>query len=370
MPSPADVPALLTRADTLYADGQFAESLELLERVLAIEPGHPLARLNASSLYLMTGRFEEGWPMTAARWETLLRGRRLVLDSPEWDRQPLEGTLLAWGEQGLGDQILCLGMAGELAALATRVVLAVDHRLVALAARSFRDFRVVSLTHCRRERADASVPFGDLGGTLRLRWEDFPRERASYLVADPGMTQATRRVFAAKGKVVCGVAWLSRAPRTGAQKSIPLAALAPILRLPGIVGVNLQYGDTRDDHKALAAAGGGTLLQAAGVDRFADIDRLAAVVAACDIVITGSNVVAHLAGALGRPTCLLLPRALGRQWYWHTGAGRSPWYPTVRMFSQSRDGDWSGPAAAARRLVERRLAASGVRLSPPVRPSP
>ena len=112
----------------------------------------------------------------------------------------------------------------------------------------------------------ASVSFGDLGQFLRTRWEDFPTGRASYLVADEPRAASIRAAFRARGRMTCGVAWLSRAVRIGSQKSIPLAALAPILRLRGLVGVNLQYGDTKDDHAALAAAGGGTLVQAVGVE--------------------------------------------------------------------------------------------------------
>jgi ADP-heptose:LPS heptosyltransferase len=85
---------------------------------------------------------------------------------------------------------------------------------------------------------------------------------------------------------------------------------------------------------------------------FADLDGLAALQAACDLVITTSSVNAHLTGALGRPGWVLLPKRIGAPWYWFAGRDDSPWYPTsLSLIRQSDDGDWTGAMeVAARRL--------------------
>ena len=77
-----------------------------------------------------------------------------------------------------------------------------------------------------------------------------------------------------------------------------------------------------------------------GLDLTQDLDGLAALCTACDLVVTVSNVTAHLAGALGRPVWLLAPAANGRIWYWFHGRRDSPWYPALRIFEQARARDW------------------------------
>jgi ADP-heptose:LPS heptosyltransferase len=84
---------------------------------------------------------------------------------------------------------------------------------------------------------------------------------------------------------------------------------------------------------------------------FADLDGLAALQAACDLVITTSTVNAHLAGALGLPSWVLLPKRIGTLWYWFKDRNDSPWYPSLELIRQSHDGDWTGAIeVAAQRL--------------------
>ena len=77
------------------------------------------------------------------------------------------------------------------------------------------------------------------------------------------------------------------------------------------------------------------------VDLFNDVDSLCSLVDACDFVVTISNINAHVAGALGKKTFLLVPFSKGRHWYWHEKTSRSLWYPSVEIFSQTQTGDWT-----------------------------
>jgi ADP-heptose:LPS heptosyltransferase len=82
-----------------------------------------------------------------------------------------------------------------------------------------------------------------------------------------------------------------------------------------------------------------------------DIDGLAALIDACDAVVTTSNVTVHLAGALGKRGAVLVPHAKGRPWYWHEGDGRSLWYPCLDLFPQHDPSDWSRPIEACARWL-------------------
>jgi ADP-heptose:LPS heptosyltransferase len=91
------------------------------------------------------------------------------------------------------------------------------------------------------------------------------------------------------------------------------------------------------------------------VDNFNDIDGVAALIDACDLVITVSNTTAHLAGALGKRVFVMLPYAQGRLWYWHEGRADSPWYPSARLLRQPAMGDWASVIESATRNLKERL---------------
>lgn len=118
----------------------------------------------------------------------------------------------------------------------------------------------------------------------------------------------------------------------------------------------LYREETRGLHACYRAATGARITVDPEVDSLLDLDLYAAQVAAMDLVVTVSNTAAHMAGALGAPTWLMLPRGNGLLWYWLLCQGEHcPWYPSMRVFRQERAGDWSGmvrqvgQALAARR---------------------
>lgn len=89
---------------------------------------------------------------------------------------------------------------------------------------------------------------------------------------------------------------------------------------------------------------------------FDDIDGLLGAIESCDVVVTTSNTTAHLAGACGKETLLLLPKAVGKFWYWQDINNISLWYPSIKVFRQNKQGDWSDPVNKAREYLERRFA--------------
>ncbi len=154
---------------------------------------------------------------------------------------------------------------------------------------------------------------------------------------------------------VVGIAWMSGARREAAEKSIDLLAWEPVLRVPGVRFVSLQYGSVARQVEAARSAFGVDIALDPGIDQLRDIEGFAAQVAAMDHVVTISTVAAHLAGALGRPGSVLLPRARGLKWQWMLERPDSPWYPSLALLRQREQGDWSDVVArAARRVAERR----------------
>ncbi len=104
--------------------------------------------------------------------------------------------------------------------------------------------------------------------------------------------------------------------------------------------VNLQYGDCQTELDALQREHGITVINDPAIQPFGDLDPVAAQVAAMDLVISVSNTTVHLAGALGIPSWVMVPRGLGRLWYWFRGIERSPWYAGTVLHTPESDNDW------------------------------
>jgi tetratricopeptide (TPR) repeat protein len=335
--------ALFGRGNVLRDLKRREEALASYERALAVKPGYVEVHWNEGLCRLQHGEFESGWRKYEWRWQVeQLAMAKPRLEKPEWRGRKLNGVLLAWGEQGLGDQILHLGMLPQLAAYATRLIVAVEPRLVPLVQRSFPEVEVVALPEApSRKDFDRQVPLGSIGRYLRRSWEDFPRERPAYLQADSDRRRHLRDRLAGKRQFVCGLSWFSTNINVGRHKSIGLGDLRPMLSIPGVRFVDLQYGDTRDERAALQRETGIEVTHVESVDNLTDIDGVAALIDACDMVITVSNTTAHLAGALGKRVFVMLPFSQGKFWYWHEGRDDSPWYPSARLFRQPALGDWA-----------------------------
>jgi ADP-heptose:LPS heptosyltransferase len=152
-----------------------------------------------------------------------------------------------------------------------------------------------------------------------------------------------------------GIAWHTKADQAQGRR-IDLQQLEPLLRTPDVRFVSVQYGDHRAEIAALKERCGVDILADPSVDQMKDLDGFAAQLAALDLVVTIDNSAAHFAGALGVPCWVLLPSL--PEWRWQLDRPDSIWWPSLRLYRQSRRGDWSGPVARlaadlARLLQER-----------------
>jgi len=323
---PASPEALTNLAAARRDAGDLAGALALLDRAVALRPDFALARWNRGLARLRAGDFAGGFADYEARWQVrTFTSPRPRHAAAEWAGERLSGILLVETEQGLGDTIQFARFLPLAAARAERLVVRASPTLVRLLA----DPRwSVIPRDATAPPFDAWVPIMSLARVLGISLATLPAAVPYLALPEPAVADAPglRRV---------GLVWAGN-PRHSRdrRRSISLAELAVLFDLPGIAWHALQLGPAA----AELARHAGRVTDHAG--SLADMAETAGIVAGLDLVISVDTAVAHLAGALGRPVWTLLPFAA--DWRWLDGRDDSPWYPTMRLFRQTRPGDWAG----------------------------
>jgi Flp pilus assembly protein TadD len=319
---------------TYYDLGRWPEFRAEIERFRKADPASDYPDWEQSGLDLLFGDMAQGW----ARYEVRLKlpkewWPQRSFTQPAWDGGPFAGkTLLLWPEQGLGDFLMFIRYLPLVKELGGRVILQVPRTLMDLAATC--------------SGADLSVPFGaplppfDLQASLlSLPWL-FRTELASIPAEVPYLDvpdQVPHRralldcLNQAKGSTRIGLVWAGNPVNSrNLERSLPPAALAPLAALSDAAWFSFQVG-----REAAPPLPNLTPL-APLLGNFSDT---AYALSGMDLVITVDTAVAHLAGALGIPTLLLL--AFQADFRWLRERDDSPWYPSMRLYRQPAYGDWA-----------------------------
>ncbi|MCH8922865.1 MAG: hypothetical protein IIA67_06920, partial [Planctomycetes bacterium] len=347
------------RAMVCEARGKFSKAIAQLDLAIEKQPDSAAAKLNRALVLLASGNWKDGWREYRWRFDVETREQR-TFNLPSWDGADLsEKTILIIDEQGVGDQLMFASCIGDVVARARHCVIECKPRLLGLFERSFPQATVlakpIDLASGELESVDVQAPLGSLPGQLRNTWNDFPR-RAGYLIADASGQSSWKDRFAGMepGPVI-GISWQGGTkPKIRRIRSISLDQWEPLLSVRGVNFVSLQYGESAE---VLAEVLGG-VRQTLGVrihdwadaDPLGDLDRWAAQVSALDLVISVDNSTVHMAGALGVPVWTLLPKMAN--WRWMQDREDSPWYPSMRLFRQTRSGIWTDTIEHAARALE------------------
>ena len=344
-------PAWTALGQVLYHQGRDGEADSAWRKAIAKNPDAAEAHFYLAASRLAVDDFAEGWPEFEWRAKADPAGVNApALSAPRWQGEPLTGkSILVWGEQGLGEQIMFSSLIPNLAALGAQIILACERRLVPLFARSFEGVRVVAReAPIANLQADFQIPMGSLAQYFRDDVVKFPAHKG-YLRIDPGLAvelRARYRRLAGTTRLV-GIVWHSTRRRGGAFKSTDLSEdWGPVLQTPGVTFFSLQHGPIFNAIGRAHITHGAIIHHDPAIDPAKDVDGWAAQISAMDTVVSVSSTAAHLAGALNVPCRMLAAAGAGRLWYWGAGRSHTPWYPSVRLYPQSKSGDWSGAMAA------------------------
>lgn len=355
-----DVPGIyVTLGSALMALGQIDEAAASYKRALKVLPDYPDALFHLGMLNLMRGRYRDGW----AGFEYRFKIRRAIRRScePRWNGTSLRGrTLHVMREQGIGDDIMYSSCFPQLIADAKHCYIECEPRLEKLLARSFPQATFIPMVDnavkeavLRRDDFDVRIFSASVPGYLRNSLRDFPQHQG-YLKADAGRAAHWREKLAALGDgLKVGISWRGGTVYTNRnRRTLSLDALHPLLALPGVRWINLQYGERAAEIAGFKTAHGIEITDwPEAID--GDYDETAALVSELDLVISVCTSVIHLTGALGRPVWVMVPHA--PEWRYGVAGETMPWYPTARLLRQTEAGNWDGVVSRVVEDLSRRL---------------
>jgi len=314
---------------------RFDEAIAAYDQAVALQPDYAAALTNRAQSKLLLGRMSEGWRDYECRLSEEFRKTLAVPDIPDWAGESLAGrNILIYAEQGLGDIIQFCRYVPMLSERGANVSLLAPANLLRLLSSLHGKCRVLS-SLTGYDRFDYRCALMSLPYRLGTRLDNIPAP-TPYLSVDARRVEHWRDRIGQHGLRV-GICWQGKMT-SDPGRSFSLSELYPISQIPGVRLISLQKQSAEEE---LAHLPPGMSVRAFGEDFDSGPDAFldtAAMMQNLDLIITCDTAVAHLAGALARPTWLALPYV--PDWRWFLDRNDSPWYPTLRLFRQSRRGDW------------------------------
>jgi Tfp pilus assembly protein PilF len=335
---PAFAAAYGNRGKVLQALDRPEEALISYQRVISLQPGSAQAHVNAAHAHLMLGQFVRGWALYEWRRKTADPMGSRAFAKPLWSGSPdLDGRrLLLHFEQGLGDTMQFCRYARLARTRGAIVTLMVQQNLQRLIRTIGADIEVRT-DEPSSGAFDFHCPLLSLPLAFGTRLDRVPAD-IPYLSSEPDRVSQWRERIGGSGFKI-GISWqgnkLSHADR---GRSFSPRMFERLATLPGVRLISLQVGPGKE---RLRETPPGMRIEDLGDDFDGGADAFvdsAAVMQCLDLIVTSDTAVAHLAGALARPTWVALQQV--PDWRWLRNRADTPWYPTLRLFRQGQRGRW------------------------------
>lgn len=331
--NPTYAEAYCNLGNTLQEAGQYQAALDAYQHASTLQPSLIEAQANQAFIHLIRGEFEIGWQQYEWRWRTA--GQHLTtFDGPLWQGEDLCGKrIFIYVEQGFGDTFQFIRYAQSLYENGATVI-------VMCRSGERRLLRNCTYIHQLLTQGE-SLPDFDyyvpllsvpkiLGTTLETIPAKIPYLQISNTHTPPEASQ--KQVQEASGFKI-GLVWSASLLRfTDRKRGCPIQLFEGLFAVPELAWFSLYKGDQTGELAPYASQ-----MIDLGT-QFQDFADTAWAIQQMDLVITVDTAVAHLAGAMGKPTWVLLPHTA--DWRWLLEREDSPWYPTVRLFRQPNPGNW------------------------------
>ena len=318
-------------ANCLLREEKYEEAEAAYVKAVELQPDLLKARFSLGTFYLLMGQREKGWKLYDARldWKEEFR-----MDIPIWQGESLEGrNILLFYEQGFGDMLHCLRYVPKIVNMAKDVTVWIQEPLARLLKEMEPPYRV-----CTNNRDLDAAQF-DFACSIFSLPAKLPSLNAPvpYLWAAKENKESWRGKLApaVNGRLKVGVVWAGNPEHSNDEnRSCSFEEFRRLFVVPGVLWVNLQVGE--EQKRFQEASDTARLFDTAG--ELTDFAETAGVIENLDLVIAVDTAVAHLAGAMGKTTWLLLPYR--PEWRWELKREDCFWYPTMRLFRQTTQGDW------------------------------
>jgi Tfp pilus assembly protein PilF len=325
----------LALGECLYDLGKPLEAIACFQKAVRLRENFAAAHVQLGLARLSQGDFDNGW--LELEWRTRCPG--YVADTrPRWQGGSLDGRrILIHGEGTLGDVLQFARYLRVVARRGGETFFEVPEALLPLLSAS--GFEGLIAQGTTPPPCELQAPLLSLPHIMGTRPETVLAE-IPYLAADPVLVDQWRKVLVGLPGLRVGICWQGNpAARGAAARAIRLADFAPLAAVPGVTLISLQRGDGLEQLQGLEGRFPLVDLGDAVDERHGPFMDTAAIMKSLDLVISCDSAVAHLAGGLGVPVWIAL--SAGTQWRWMHDRDDSPWYPTARLFRQTRLGQWS-----------------------------
>lgn len=331
-----NVHAFNNYGNVLRECGDPAGAIPFLQRATQLDPHNTTAQFNLSVAYLLSGDCNNGWPQYEHRWNfEHLAGMLPDYTQPRWTGQDLKDkTILVVSEQGHGDTIQFFRFLYNLHRAGAKIILQVNNNVGALFENNPIIHSIVDPASTVDE-FDYWIPIMSIPGVLQINYDNIEKIH-HYLAADEKTYKAWLAHLGPKKKLRVGFCWSGRRDSwVNRHKGMPLDVMLDLIkRNPNYDWFNLQLDSTPEETQQLIDAG--AVEYPPVLNNFADT---AALIATLDVVISVDTAVAHLSGALGQPTWIMLNN-YATDWRWLLNRDDSVWYQSARLFRQPAPGDW------------------------------
>lgn len=349
--NPSYLSPLKNRGTLWIWAGEIERGLEWYSHALRIAPDEPELHRNLGVIYLLQQRYAEGWHEYRYRWH-FMPEVRVAGGGKVWEGEDPSGKVfLLYPEQGIGDAIQFVRAAHSLKLAGATTVVRCDPKLLPLFSSiggidmlvpdvlAAREMGVPDI-HYQASFIDVVDRLYGRTGVLATDFAASPICSKAYIEVSETLSGYWRKQLKFPGLKV-GLCWQGNPDfHADVYRSVPLKRFAPLVDVPGVRFLSLQYGYGSEQLREVSFCG---LVQKLpeGIDRSsgAFLDT-AAIIRNLDLVITIDTSTAHLAGALGVPVWLVLGRV--PDWRWREQGEVTAWYPTMRLFRQSQVGHWEG----------------------------
>ncbi len=346
---PTDYANIYNNLATLHINNSTAcEGIPYASKALALDPNQQDAGWNMALLYLEQGIYDKGFDLYNCGFKTKNRVYRdYGREIPYWDGSP-DKTVVVWGEQGIGDEIMLASMLPDLIAISKKVIFECHPRLFNIFKESFPQITIyptrkddyIEWTHDQPDM-NAKIAIGDLGKYFRRNIDSFPKPAAGYLKASTERIEFYKNKLSKLGnRPKIGISWTGGYLKTRKDyRTIPLSEWELILRQDADF-ISMQY--TPDAYNRIAEV----------EDKFdvrihhwpscvnaTDYMEVAALTSALDLIITVNTAQHHIAGALGKECWTLTPKCKAWRYYSPDGL-RNMWYPSVKQYETKENGNW------------------------------